>query len=89
MNYITLLNTKIYEWMPRQTKWKTEHFSKPVKYCNAAIWCIFGFMFGNFEAMIFSISMLFVYGGNRRANHYFKINSYKYWPVVDQTKEIT
>ena len=46
-------------------------------------------MFENFEAMIFSSSMLFVYGGNGRANHYFKINSYKYWPVVDQTQDKT
>jgi hypothetical protein len=32
----------------------------------------------SFEAMISSTSMLFVYGGNRRTNHYFKINPYKY-----------
>jgi len=27
-------------------------------------------MFGNFEVMISSSSMFFVYGGNRRPNHY-------------------
>jgi hypothetical protein len=42
-------------------------------------------MFVNFEAMISSTSMLFVYGGN----HYFKINPYKYWSVVDQTQDKT
>ena len=46
-------------------------------------------MFENFEAMISSSSMLFVYGGNRRPNDYFKINPYKYWSVVDQTQDKT
>ena len=28
MNYIKFLNTKIYEWVPRNTKWKTEHLTR-------------------------------------------------------------
>ena len=28
MNYIKFLNTKIYEWIPRNTKWKTEHLTR-------------------------------------------------------------
>ena len=28
MNYIKFLNTKIYEWIPRNTKWKTEHLTQ-------------------------------------------------------------
>jgi hypothetical protein len=28
MNYIKFLNTKIYEWIPRNMKWKTEHLTR-------------------------------------------------------------
>ena len=31
MNYIKFLNTKIYEWIPRNTKWKTEHLTTVIR----------------------------------------------------------